>query len=42
MSNDVVVDFQGTGLVGLLDGSHLGLEDDERKLKEQNRTGKTV
>ena len=29
MSNDVVVGFQGNGLVGL-DGSHLGLEDDEQ------------
>ena len=24
MSNDVEVGFQGTGLVGLVDGSHLG------------------
>ena len=30
MSNDVVVDFQDTGLAGLEDGPHLGLEDDEQ------------
>ena len=30
MSNDVVVGSKGTGLVGLVDGSHLGLEEVEQ------------